>query len=312
MWLLLPTLLGLAGGVGIGTGVRLIAPPAPALPLGVTSIQDSGRAASDTAAAPAVEIEVEGVWKIYTETVLKVVGTASNIVLQLSPMRLVTEIRMTKSVSGISPAPLLALTACGYQWSFYGYFAFSITENVGFLTLVYANILGLVLGMYYLVTYYVHSEQTTSVSYGLAAMVAFAAETTYCFLDQDISRSLFFAGTLSAILSIIVSFSPMVSLKTAITEKSLVSVPVDIIIASFVSCLVWTLLGLLLHDPWVLIPNSIGLLLGCIQLGAIAYITADPGAWSHKVNSFASTFARVRNLAWKKIEEKNLWSSGCF
>ena len=261
----------LAGGVGIGAGVKQMV---PAVPLGLTSIQDTSNATTvsvDAIVAP----EEPSVLKENFETVLKVLGTASNIVLQLSPLRLVTDMRMHKSAMGFSPAPLLALMACGYQWSFYGYFAFGVTQNVAFLTLVYANILGLILGLYYLGTFCVFSSTeglNSLLRDGLAALVIFTLEGIYCALETDVSRALVCAGLLSAALSILVSISPMVSLRSAIASKSIKSIPLDIIIASFISCLLWALLGLLLNDPWVWIPNATGLCMGIIQLLAVAFI----------------------------------------
>jgi solute carrier family 50 protein (sugar transporter) len=258
-------------------------PPGPTVPLGSTVIQDTN--ISSIAAKPVVVqdpipvvVEEDPVWWTGIETVLKVLGTISNIALQLSPLRLVTDMRMHKSALGFSPAPLLALTACGYQWSFYGYFAFNITENVAFLTLVYANILGLVLGLYFLATFYIYASEEqgkTIVNNGLVFLLVFAIESLYCLVEPNVERTLICAGLLSAALSIGVSFAPMVSIRSALAENSLKTLPVDIICASFTSSLLWAVLGGMLHDPWVWIPNLTGLGLGLIQLGACAYIGLD-------------------------------------
>jgi solute carrier family 50 protein (sugar transporter) len=275
-----------AMGVGIGAGLRLMVPPVPAVPLGVTSIQDSavnvstqpgGEKIVEEDPVPVI-VEEPSILREHIETVLKVLGTASNIILQLSPLRLVTDMRMHKSAMGFSAAPLLALTACGYQWSFYGYFAFSATQNVAFLTLVYANILGLILGLYYLGTFCVYSSGDTVnglLRDGLICLFIFMVEGVYCALETDVSKALVCAGLLSAALSILVSCSPMVSLKSAVQTKSIDALPIDIIIASFVSCVLWSLLGILLQDSWVWIPNATGLVVGLVQLLAVAYIVID-------------------------------------
>jgi solute carrier family 50 protein (sugar transporter) len=296
LWSFLSLIIVTCEGVGIGAGVRLMVPAAPSVPLGVTSIQDSA-SVNTTSSVGADPVTVDSQWKIYAETFLKIMGTVSNIVLQLSPLRIVTDMRMKKSVLGLSPAPLIALTACGYQWSFYGYFAYITTDNIGFLTLVYANILGLVLGMYYLITFTVYCDKQSSdslLTYGFLSLIIFSGEAIYCFLESDPSKTLLCAGIISAILSILVSFSPMISLRTALRNISISALPVDIIVASFVSCLLWSLLGLLLHDPWVLIPNSAGLVLGLIQLLAVAFICVDikkidyRRQWIDKIHSLVS------------------------
>jgi solute carrier family 50 protein (sugar transporter) len=269
----------MADGVGIGAGVRLLVPPAPqaTFPLGVTVVDDTSKFNSTSAVVAQPVVHEPGWWEHESvQTAFKIVATASNIVLQLSPLRMVTEIRMHKSTAGLSAAPLIALTACGYQWSFYGYFAFTVTQNVGFLTLVYANILGLVLGMYYLGIFHHYSDFCVCKEIFFFSALFFL-EGIYCSLEKNLETALIVAGLMSAGLSILVSMSPMVPLLSALRAKSLSTLPTDMMVASFVSALLWTSLGLLLNDKWVLLPNVIGLGLGVIQLSALAYIH-----WSKK------------------------------
>lgn len=267
----LATLLGEAQGLGLG--VKSIVLP---VPLGMTSVGDSANSTQPSPASPAAEI-VDQRGAEALEFALKVSATAFNVLLQLSPLRLITEIRMHKSVLSYSPFPLIALTACGYQWSFYGFFAYTETANVGFLMLIYANILGLVLGLYYMLYFHFFADQASRNSIYLQSagiLAVFACEYVYCYSAlSDINGSLFVAGLLSAAISILVSFSPMVSLPEAVRKHSIDSVPVDMCVASLISSVLWLFCGLLLGDPWVLIPNFIGVIFGFIQIAAIAYLS---------------------------------------
>ena len=46
-------------------------------------------------------------------------------------------------------------------------------------------------------------------------------------------------------------------------------------VASLVSSVLWLFCGMLLGDPWVLIPNFIGVAFGIVQMVAIAYLLLD-------------------------------------
>ena len=152
---------GRVESVGLGMGVRSMVLPVPpkkeaTVPLGVTSVSEvpAANVSQPVASAHVKEEELEAESEsAYQQLLVKVLATASNVVLQLSPLPLVMTMKLKKSTLDYSPFPFVALTACGYQWSFYGYFAYTATANVGFLMLVYANILGLVLGAYYLWTF---------------------------------------------------------------------------------------------------------------------------------------------------------------
>ena len=311
-------LVPLVHAVGIGAGVRMMMPAAPkgeqpTFPLGVTDIADTAvngtnkavvEPPKESATASAPQTPDSAVF----ETGFKIIATISNVVLQISPLRIVTEMRLHKSTMGFSSAPLIALTACGYQWSFYGYFAFSATDNVGFLTLVYANVLGLVLGLYYVTTYYMHSSSSVWSRDNVAFLVLFVLEALYCTVyETNLERALILAGLLSAALSILVSLAPMVSLAAAVTAKSTHALPVDIIAASFASSVLWTALGFSLGDRWVWLPNLTGTVLGLVQFTVITYIYnhAVVDKWVNRAFTVLARFMveaeSKKPFAWPKL-----------
>jgi solute carrier family 50 (sugar transporter) len=207
------------------------------------------------------------------EFLLKLIAIGSNILLQLSPMRQVIDAKY--SGAEIATFPLLALTACGYQWSYYGYFAYSITENPGFLMLVYANILGLVLGVYYLFMVRWNTKEGLLMPQVWVLTSIFLFEHIICNYFRNFlapSNLLILAGGLSASVSILVSVSPIVAIPELIRKRSTNSFPVDMCIASLLSSLLWLACGYLLRDPWVWLPNGIGVAVGSAQLAIVAWV----------------------------------------
>jgi uncharacterized protein with PQ loop repeat len=212
------------------------------------------------------------------EFILKVLAIGSNVLLQLSPMRLVTEFRLRKSTGDLSVFPLIALTACGFQWSFYGYFAFNVTGNSGFLMLVYANILGFVLGCYYVLNFTIYSNQRSTWAILrdptlIILSIMFMIEVVWCNGTRNFETSLKFSGGLSALLSVLVSASTMVAIPKVLSSNSLESLPVDMVVASFGSSVLWLACGYLLGDPWVWAPNASGVIIGAMQIGVILHVT---------------------------------------
>ena len=283
MYCLLFLLLIAPSITGLGIGLKSMVMPAPradtTVPLGVKAVSDVGVVtASNTttsAVAPLVDVETPSV--IPFEFFLRIAATASNILLQLSPLRLVTEVRLAKSTLSYSAFPLVALTACGYQWSFYGYFAYTATDNVGFLFLVHANVLALVLGLYYLWVF--HQFQvwpTSSILQSGMLMLLFVAEYVYCHLVPDVNKALFLAGLFSAAISILVSASPMVAIPEAVKTQSTKSLPVDMCAASLLSSVLWLFVGMRLGDTWVWVPNLVGVAVGAVQIGFIVYLASWP------------------------------------
>lgn len=294
--MIFPTIILVRESSSLGMGIKSIVLPAP-VPLGMTSVSDSANSTSsefktkDQTVSLGESEEEQNEHRQALEFALKIAATAFNVLLQLSPLRLITDIRMQKSVLSYSPFPLIALTACGYQWSFYGFFAYTETANVGFLMLIYANILGLVLGLYYMLCFHFFAsakDRSFIYAQSVGLITLFVCEYVYCYSAQDVNSSLFFAGLLSAAISILVSFSPMVSLPEAVRQHSIDSIPVDMCVASLISSILWLFCGMLLGDPWVFIPNLIGVGFGLVQILAMAYLMVDEKKIRMYWDSFSS------------------------
>lgn len=267
---------GLIHAVGLGM-IRSISPGQSAsLPLGISSLSNSTIVEHNTTiTSTPLQAKIEepiSPPSVSLEVWLKIFAIGSNILLQLSPMRLVTEIQVRRSTGSTSPFPLIALTACGFQWSFYGYFAWSVMDNPGFLMLVYANILGFVLGIFYLQTFANFTPSSSLWKNQIIGWSIFLAiEVVMCHLI-NVSTALLISGGISAMLSVFVSASPLVSVPELIKANDISSMPIDMVFASFISSVLWLWCGYLLQDPWVWIPNMTGVFFGIVQIALLTYV----------------------------------------
>ena len=96
-------------------------------------------------------------------------------------------------------------TGTGMQWCMYGLSAYLYTGNHGFLIVVYANVVGACMGVYYSFTFYQHVDRNTSQSrrmelYLNCAAAVFLMQFGF-YLTRPIEQFLLASGCLSATLS---------------------------------------------------------------------------------------------------------------
>merc|ERR1719379_1166024 len=81
--------------------------------------------------------------------IIKVACMLSNVAFQVSPYPLVKGFKCEGDTGDSDAGPFVAIAFGGCQWCFYGFFAYFVTGKSGFLVLVYSNLLGAILGVYY-------------------------------------------------------------------------------------------------------------------------------------------------------------------
>merc|ERR1719379_537658 len=200
---------------------------------------------------------------------LKAAAIMSSVVLTLSPLRAIWRIQQERDTLTYAPYCFFCVAVCGLQWCAYGTFAFLVTSNYGFLILVYSNVLGVIMGTYYVYTYWCNmtdkyrKKQFMDCCYAAGAIYAFEATVVP---STSHARALLIVGTLSACMSVLVSCAPLVELKKILKLRDASGIPSDIVMASFMASILWLACALLLHDLWILVPNVAGLVLGGFQL----------------------------------------------
>jgi len=205
--------------------------------------------------------------------ILKSGAIMSSIILTLSPLRTVFNMRDTKSTLAYPPYTFFCVFSCGLQWCVYGTFAFLVTGNYGFLILVYSNCLGVVFGLYYIYTYVsnCHCEIRMS-QYQQCCIFAFINFSFQAAIVSTLqhTRALLIVGTIAACKSVLVTAAPLAEIKRILAERDVSSMPKDLVLASFFASVLWFGCALMLHDTWILVPNACGLVLGAGQIYLLA------------------------------------------
>merc|ERR1719498_2183194 len=211
---------------------------------------------------------------------LKAAAIMSSVVLTLSPLRAIWRIQQERDTLTYAPYCFFCVAVCGLQWCAYGTFAFLVTSNYGFLILVYSNVLGVVMGTYYVYTYWCNmtdkyrKKQFMDCCYAAGAIYSFEATVVP---STSHARALLIVGTMSACMSVLVSCAPLAELKTILKTRDASAIPSDISMASTVASILWLACALLLHDLWILVPHIAGLVLGGCQL-FLLFVYAAPSS----------------------------------
>lgn len=190
--------------------------------------------------------------------VIKALCMAGNILVQVSPFPQVNRWAELGCTGDADSAPYLAIAFSGWQWSFYGSFAYLMTQQSGFLILVDSNCLGAFLGTYYVYTFYRNCRNPDTM--GSLHRYLTAVGTLLCFQICTITtlppmRALFISGLVGSFNSFVGAMSMLVTVPTVIRTGDSATIPGLLVTANFASALVWCLCGWMLHDPLVYGPN---------------------------------------------------------
>jgi len=196
-------------------------------------------------------------------SMLKALCMAGNILVQISPYHQVQRWEEERCTGDADAAPYVSIAFGGWQWCYYGLFAFFVTKRSGFLILVHSNCLGAVLGTYYSITFYRNCKHDNSLGglYRYMSAVIMLVLFQLCSLAVlPIERALFLTGLISSFCSFIGAISILVSLPLVIRTRDSSSIPVPLVTANMISSLVWCICGWMLDDPLIAAPNIVGFL----------------------------------------------------
>jgi len=191
----------------------------------------------------------------------------SNVVFQISPLPQVQQWVSELSTGEADAAPFVAIAFGGWQWCFYGLFAWLVTQRSGFLILVHSNCLGAVLGSYYAFTFSRHCQSTTareSLFWYFRVIATLATFQFVMMMALPVQQALFLSGVIASSCSIASAFSVLVTLPMVIRTKRSDSIPGAVAFAGFASAVIWFFCGLMLMDPCILVPNFVSIITGAI------------------------------------------------
>jgi uncharacterized protein with PQ loop repeat len=217
--------------------------------------------------------------------VVKCMCMLSNVVFQVSPLPQVLKFTKQGDTFETDAAPFMSILYGGCQWCFYGFFAFVVTKKSGFLVLVYSNVMGAVLGCYYIWVFQSNCISKTSLKklhmyYKIAATVAVMQFCAMMVLARQ--RALFFCGLVSSVCSVVGACSLLATLPTVLETKSSKTINKPVLSAGFLGAVLWALCGFILWDPLIMVPNLICMCFQTFAFGLVLYFPSDgpdsPGA----------------------------------
>jgi len=211
--------------------------------------------------------------------VIKALCMTSNVIFQMSPIPQMTQFVKCGDTGEADAAPFISILYGGCQWCFYGLFAFLVTKKSGFLVLVYSNVLGAVLGFYYVWGFQHNCRNKHALrrlnwymrAVGIAALLQVLAMLA---LPQH--QALFLCGLASCVCSVVVACSLLATLPKILETKCSASINLPLVMVGMASTMLWLVCGLMLWDAWIILPNVFCLLVNCVAISLMIVFPRDP------------------------------------
>lgn len=210
--------------------------------------------------------------------VIKALCMLSNVVFQVSPLPLVRKFSREQDTGEADAAPFISILYGGCQWCFYGFFAFLVTRKSGFLVLVYSNIMGAFLGIYYIWGFQANCQNKHSLSrlivyYRGVCIIVGVQVVAIMWLSRQ--QALYFCGLVSSVCSVLGSCSLLSTLPVVLRDRSSASINLPLLIAGLSGALLWIVCGFILWDFLIVVPNMISLFVQGIALSFVVYFPRD-------------------------------------
>ncbi|XP_043209729.1 sugar transporter SWEET1-like [Amphibalanus amphitrite] len=189
------------------------------------------------------------------KTIISVTATISTIGQFLTGVPICLKVRRKGEAGDVSGLPFAAGTFSCSVWFKYG----TVIRDAPMMAV---NLSGLLIQAAYLAFYYRYcrgSVSLTAVRRQVAAMVALIA-AVYWYVDfheQDREVAQYRLGFMAASASIAFSASPLASVAEVIRSKSTESLPLPLLLVTFLVMLQWAVYGTMIGDSFVQVPNII-------------------------------------------------------
>jgi solute carrier family 50 protein (sugar transporter) len=190
----------------------------------------------------------------------------------MSPLPSSLEIKGARNVKRYDGYPYFSVLAGATQWCIYGSFGAYSNRDPTLLTMVAANGPGIFLGIFYITTYlyFVPADDCRCAAlkrYLKFGAVLLLAEIIGCVVLGH--GAVFWLGLLGSIGSAQIALSPFKTLPEVLRNRSTRSWPLDLCLWNFIQSAATGGFGVANSDPWVWVPNAIGVVAAVIQLSFI-------------------------------------------
>lgn len=188
------------------------------------------------------------------KAVLQVVGPCLFLGLQLSCISVAFGIQRLKSVRKLSSIPFASLLACGFVWAEYGWLKNDRSVWV-------PNAIAILTALFCMQIYYKYALLKPILVY-FSVMILILLGAMLGIFNQ-----ITLIGLVGCAMSVVMSGSPLAVISTVIKEQSTASLPFWTSFVTWLNSLSWVLYGhFVVHDPMILLPNALGLLLASAQM----------------------------------------------
>jgi len=193
-------------------------------------------------------------------SVVKGLCMLGNVFVQVSPYPQVRRWEQRGCTGEADAAPYVSIAFGGWQWCYYGVFAWLVTKRSGFLILVQSNFLGALLGTYYAAAFWMNcrnDEASNSLHRYLSAAASLALFQVCALAVLPAERALFLTGLVASFCSFVGAMSMLVTVPVVVRTKDSRSIPGPLVTCNLFSALIWCLCGWILADPLIIIPNIV-------------------------------------------------------
>jgi len=185
---------------------------------------------------------------------LRILPPVMSVLVALSPLETMRRIREMGSTGKLSPLPYTMMSVNGSLWLAYGI----LTQDI---TMCVPNLFSTICGVVYLLVFsrYQRSSSSSEI-YVLGGVVVTTSAVVAAFLLPR-PEAIDMIGQIGSLVQVLMSSSPLVVIRDVFATKSTAAMSVGFTVASFLSCSVWTLYGVLVaRDLYVWAPNFVALL----------------------------------------------------
>mmetsp|Transcript_128204 Transcript_128204/g.256047 ORF Transcript_128204/g.256047 Transcript_128204/m.256047 type:complete len:471 (+) Transcript_128204:3-1415(+) len=235
-----------------------------------SSVAAKQHSKTKSAAAPTVVLPASLI------LIMKALCIFSNMLTQLSPIPQVRQFHKIKDTGEVDAAPYVSIMFGGMQWSFYGMFAFAVTRNADVMVLVYSNMAGAILGIYYVHGFFANCKDTSlrqrlRMYCKLTATLAAVQLLVTMLLDPH--HALLFFGLVSCISGMMGACSLLTTMPQVFYSRCSSSINLPLVCTGIFGSSIWLICGLMMHDVWIITPNCVAL---CLQSCAAAVVVIFP------------------------------------
>lgn len=232
-------------------------------PLSPARIQDNRSRTPTSTALQNVIISSDVI--ALAKTVAPQVGVITSTALYLAPALSVWKAIQDNDVGDLNPLPVSIMSIVSISWLAYGLSArdkYVAISNIGGAIVSVAYVVGM---LPLLSNNKKALRQTQTVV--MAGVTAVLSLWTYLGVSRTpIGRMSTTLGMFASALFLILSASPLSTIRTVIATKNSISILGSLTAAQVTNTLLWSIYGLAVSDLFVWGPNAIGLGLGLIQL----------------------------------------------